>query len=92
MDSMKSQFIGALIRYGLTAIGSYLATHGHISPEQGAYISSSADQIIGIITAAIGIGAGFTHATTTVAVPKNDPVAAKVAADKIAQDATIRGR
>lgn len=81
---MDKAMIGMLIRYGLTVIGSALASKGLVSTEQGAYLGQNADTLIGLVTAAIGVVSGFLHTTSTIAVPKNDPVQAKVVADKIA--------
>ncbi len=83
---MDKAMIGMLIRYGLTVIGSALASKGLVSTEQGAYLGQNADTLIGIVTALVGVVSGFVHTQTTVAVPKNDPVQAKIVANQIADN------
>ena len=49
---MNSSVIAAIVRYVLLGVSGYLAAHGHLSSDANSYISSNADQIIGI-----GVGA-----------------------------------
>lgn len=84
---VKSQLVSWVIRYFFTILGTYLVAHGHDGA--AAYISTNVDTVIGLISGAIGIGLSGHKAVTTIAVPKNDPVAAQVAVQKV--NANVNG-
>ncbi len=83
---MDSALLGTLFRIALNSVASALVAHSVLVPEQGAYLGSHADALVGLAIGAYSWIIGLKKAATTVAVPKNDPVQAKIVANQIADN------